>query len=197
MKKKKKSKKRGRIGDWIANPQPAKFPESWKIHNCVHVHFDGACGPNNPGGVPTFGWKIYHFSNHGIDDNSLATEKVLLAEGHGACIGFPHHSRTNNVAEWSALLDALAWMAENRIGSDRIVAIGDSDLVLKQFCKAWRTKAEHLKPMLDESTKLLSMCCGRNYKAVWVPRNLNTECDGLAEKAYERAKNDRRVFFND
>jgi ribonuclease HI len=141
------------------------------------LHFDGGCGPQNPGGLCTFGWHLDKPRGQPVHD------------GAGVCDGLPLAQRTNNVAEYHALCDGLAWMRENGVRCDRLTVCGDSRLVIMQLTGRWKCKTPHLAPLLQEATRGLHAACPsrgpRRWAARWIPRKLNGKADALARRAFD------------
>ena len=139
------------------------------------IYFDGACEPINPGGTASYGWLIKR------GDKIVAKGSGIVGSGNGM---------TNNVAEYTALIEALKHISKSNIV--RCLNIfGDSNLVCNHISKKWgwnnkKTKwvphkdSPHLKNCLDEVFDLL-----RNYKYEinWIPREQNQEADQLSKEA--------------
>src|SRR5262245_35256101 len=138
---------------------------AWGSVADVHrLYFDGACGPVNPGGIATFGWRL-------IDPGGrvLASEQGEVCRGAGA---------TNNVAEWHALLRALRFLA-GRDWQGTLQIHGASRLVINQLNGRWRCHKESLRRCRDDCLELLS---GIAWQAIWIPREENAETDALARQ---------------
>ena len=129
------------------------------------IEFDGACGPVNPGGVATYGWRLL-----GPDGRVLAVNSGEVCRGPGA---------TNNVAEWQALVFALRHLA-GQGWKGTLQICGDSRLVINQLNGLWGFRKQHLRPYRDECLRLLA---GIDWVAVWVPREENRGADALAKRA--------------
>jgi ribonuclease HI len=156
--KKKKGRKRGRdVG------------QNWGDARGVHrLYFDGACGPTNPGGVATYGWRL------------MAPDGEELASGTGeACRG---PGATNNVAEWHGLWAGLRSLAAKG-WRGRLQILGDSQLVLLQLNRLWRCHKERLRQYRDQCLALLE---GIEWRAVWIPREQNAEADALSRGGVSR-----------
>ena len=88
---------------------------------------------------------------------------------------------TNNVAEYSALLSGLQFASA--MGITRIVAEGDSTLVVKQVTGEYAVKKDHLKP-LNHSIKALVKTF--DYFSInYIPRAENFRADQLANVAMD------------
>ncbi len=77
---------------------------------------------------------------------------------------FGHDSVTNNVAEYSAVINALV------IAKDGDIISSDSQVVIYQLTGKYTCKADHLKPLQKIGLHLLSM---KNVRLMWEPRNKN------------------------
>jgi probable phosphoglycerate mutase len=108
----------------------------------------------------------------------FAPDGTPLAELSGS---LPH--ATNNVAEYSALIAALAWAADH--GVTALHVRSDSLLVVQQMRGAFKVKHEGLKP-LHGAARLFAHRIGRvTYEHI--RRELNAEADRLANCAMDQA----------
>lgn len=137
------------------------------------LHFDGACEPQNPGGVATGGWIVRE------GDEIILSGCREFARGEEA---------TNNVAEWCALGCGLRAMLDNRevIATSSLAIYGDSQLVIRQLKREWACKKEHLQKLRRRCDEILQEL-GIPWTAEWIPREQNAEADALSRKAYEDA----------
>ena len=133
----------------------------------ITIYFDGLCQPVNPGGVATYGYAIYQ------DGKAIKRGCRVIGEGSGM---------TNNVAEYSALKRALAWLNESGI-KDEITIKGDSQLVINQMKGVWKIKSQTSRKFVPEIRRLLK---GKRAKLTWIPREENLEADTLSRIAYKR-----------
>ena len=90
---------------------------------------------------------------------------------------------TNNVAEYSGLLAALRWAADNGIAKLHIRS--DSELLVKQMKGQYRVKNSGLQPLYEEAVAL-SRRIGR-VTFEHVRREYNKEADRLANEAMDEA----------
>jgi ribonuclease HI len=88
---------------------------------------------------------------------------------------------TNNVAEYYALI--LILEACRDLGFQRLRVSVDSTLVANQVKGAWRIKSQDLKPLLGRVRELLDAY--RDVEVISIPREKNSECDALANKAID------------
>ncbi len=103
----------------------------------------------------------------------------VLAEG-----SVPLEPTTVNVAEYRGLIDGL--LEAQRLGARRVHALMDSQLIVRQLTGEYRVKAEHLRPLYQWASKLISSFDG--FKCEHVPREKNERADELAGKAAKRSK---------
>lgn len=128
------------------------------------AYFDGGCFPN-PGGPGT--WAFIVKESDGSEHYS----------GRGTIPAGPES--TNNVAEWTALVAALRWLAERATSYGAVAIRGDSKMVIQQARGKWKVKKPHLKPFALEASRLLSQIGLARVHFEWVPRESNQECDSL------------------
>lgn len=105
--------------------------------------------------------------------------KLLFEEGK--YIGIT----TNNVAEYTAVLEALKVIKRNFANGIpvNIELYADSKLVIEQLSGRYKVKSPHLRPLIEE-IKILSFELGGITHA-HVPREKNTGADRLANLALD------------
>lgn len=134
----------------------------------ITVNIDGACEPVNPGGTASYGFVIKE------GNRTLKQGKGVVGEGEGM---------TNNVAEYTAAIEALKWIKLNLDPSD-ILLIGDSQLLIRQLKGEYAVRSSRIRPLYEKLVKLL-----KDLKAEvefkWVPREQNAEADRLSKEAIE------------
>lgn len=89
--------------------------------------------------------------------------------------------RTNNVAEYAALLGALARARE--LGISDLHVRSDSQLLVEQMTGGYRVKARHLQPLwlrAQQLTRAFRRCAFEH-----IYREHNHEADGLANRAIQ------------
>ena len=96
-------------------------------------------------------------------------------EGFAGAIG----RATNNVAEYTALLEALA-IALAR-DADDVELFADSELVVKQLRGDYKVKHPDLIPLHAEAVRLIARL--RKFKIGHVPRERNKDADRLVNRA--------------
>lgn len=134
------------------------------------INFDGACEPTNPGGVATWGYVV-----HGPDDFYYESYAVI-GEGEGM---------TNNIAEYTALLEAIKY-GKTCLNNNDFILRGDSKLVINQVSGLWKLKSENLRELYTLCMDMLEALRDRGTKVEleWVPREQNEEADEQSKKAY-------------
>lgn len=131
----------------------------------LHVFIDGA-SRGNPGPAST-----------GV---VLQDENGKTLKEYGRAIGI----ETNNVAEYTALLDALSLAA--KMGADSLRVHSDSLLLVKQLKGEYRVKnarlAGYLTQIREQTAKLA------DFEIVHVRREFNKQADKMANIALDSAK---------
>lgn len=128
------------------------------------IYTDGA-SRGNPGPA-SFGFTI-----------SDSSGKLIFEEGR--YIG----QTTNNVAEYTAVLEAFKWIRENLKEPAQVQVFADSKLVAEQLSGRYKVKAVHLKPIIAQ-IRILAMELG-GVTFTHVPREKNTVADRLANEALD------------
>ncbi len=90
--------------------------------------------------------------------------------------------QTNNVAEYTGLLRALALAEE--LGAEEVTLLLDSMLIVEQVRGRWRVKDAKLAPLHAEALARLGRF--RRWNARHVPRSENRAADALANEALDR-----------
>jgi ribonuclease HI len=90
--------------------------------------------------------------------------------------------QTNNVAEWTGVIRALALARD--LGADRVDLFLDSKLIVEQLHGRWRVKDAKLQPLWASAKSILGGF--RRWSATHVPRALNAQADALANEALDR-----------
>jgi probable phosphoglycerate mutase len=91
--------------------------------------------------------------------------------------------RTNNFAEYSALIGALQYALAN--GYDGLRAYADSELMVRQINGVYKVKSPDLQPLFREAKALISKL--KLFSIHHVPREQNREADRLANLAMDKA----------
>jgi ribonuclease HI len=108
-----------------------------------------------------------------LDDNGAPIE------GHAGVIG----EATNNVAEYSGLLEALRMAG--RAGAREVEILTDSELIARQIEGKYRVKNPGLKPLFAEAMKLIAGF--DSFSIRHVRREENTEADRMVNRALNLA----------
>jgi ribonuclease HI len=90
--------------------------------------------------------------------------------------------RTNNYAEYSALLGVLAWCLENKKSRVRVVA--DSELMVKQMQGKYKVNSPDLRPLWEEARRRANQL--EKFEIQHILRGGNKEADQLANDAMDR-----------
>lgn len=90
--------------------------------------------------------------------------------------------RTNNYAEYSGLLAALAYAVENKHRALKVVS--DSELMVKQIRGEYKVKSPELKILYDEARRLIRQL--NRFEIGHVLRQKNRDADRLANAAMDR-----------
>jgi ribonuclease HI len=88
---------------------------------------------------------------------------------------------TNNVAEYRAVLLAIARAAE--LGADEVELINDSELVAKQLTGAYKVKHPAMKPLYEQAQAGLGRFGRWSIRSV--PRAQNARADELVNEALD------------
>jgi len=138
----------------------------------IVVYYDGACGPNNPGGHGGSG--IYITQNERL----LYQESYYIGQG-------PHLS--NNVSEYVAVIRALSYLLDQKLNHENITLYGDSNLTVLQLSDKWKCKKGLYKQYFLMAKDLKKHFTDISF--VWIPREQNCIADELSKKAIFTHKN--------
>jgi ribonuclease HI len=101
-------------------------------------------------------------------------------EGRAGTIG----RATNNVAEYRALLEALARAAA--AGAEDVEIRADSELIVRQIEGRYKVRHPGLLPLHAEARRRIARF--RSFRIVHVPRRENADADRLVGLALDRAE---------
>lgn len=150
------------------------------VRTAVRLEFDGGID-RNPGGVMSIGWRVVE-KNGGV----LAEDGRRIAESE---YPNPEH-RTNNVAEFLALIGGLEWLTTEQPASSwsRVDVVGDSQFVVKCAQSPSRSSKPHLRPLIQQVQRLIGELryAGADVICHWVRREHNQKADELGRKAEGR-----------
>lgn len=88
---------------------------------------------------------------------------------------------TNNVAEYSAVVDALETIAAHG-GDENVVVRADSKLVVEQLSGRWKIKHPEMQQLAMRAKRALP---ASRVRYEWVPRAQNSAADKLANEAMD------------
>ncbi|MDA8346272.1 MAG: ribonuclease HI family protein [Thermaerobacter sp.] len=89
---------------------------------------------------------------------------------------------TNNVAEYSALIEALR--AAHGLGAEEVAVRSDSELMVKQILGELKVRHDGLQPLFVEARRLFLRF--RQWRIEYVPREQNRRADELANLSIDR-----------
>jgi ribonuclease HI len=123
---------------------------------------DGGCRAGNPGNTAS-AFIVY-------DGSELLTK-----------YGTAHdEKRTNNYAEYAAIIGLLEWALKNKVHG--ILVHSDSQLVVNQLNGSWAVKMPELLPIWAKAKNLADEVVA-DFK--WIPREQNTEADALVNEVMD------------
>ena len=95
--------------------------------------------------------------------------------------------KTNNEAEYLALIGALSWIKANQaaFSIDKISFFSDSQLLVRQVQGKYKVKAQNLKAYYQTAISLLHEI-SLPYLFQDIRREFNTQADELANQAMDR-----------
>ncbi len=88
---------------------------------------------------------------------------------------------TNNIAEWSALIEGLKLARAH--GCSELEVRGDSQLIIRQITGRYAVKSQNLIPLYNEAKKLCKNFGKISFK--WVQREKNADTDALSNRALD------------
>lgn len=94
-------------------------------------------------------------------------------------------SRTNNQAEYLAVIEALKKIVEISDNNSEIHCLLDSELVVEQLNQRYKLKNEGLKPLFWEIRELV-MKLGGKIQFEYISRNKNKLADKLVNEALDK-----------
>lgn len=92
-------------------------------------------------------------------------------------LGFYTGIKTNNQAEYLALIIGLFFVKQQATSEDLILIVSDSELMVRQIKGEYRVKNEGLQPLFQLAKILLR---GLQFNIAHVPREENSQADKLA-----------------
>lgn len=96
--------------------------------------------------------------------------------------------KTNNEAEYAALINALEWLENNKdnFSISKVNLFSDSQLLVRQIQGVYKVKASHLKPLHNLCLSLLKSI-NLPYIFTDIRRENNKLADSLANDAMDKA----------
>jgi len=132
------------------------------------LYFDGSCEPKNPKGIATYGYAIVKGTE------ILCTASEVIGEGEGM---------SNNVAEYTGLIEGLRKVKEILSENDELSIFGDSMLAINQMIGTYAVKSPNIIPLHKKAKDLVG---SMKITFRWIPREQNTLADGLSHKVFEK-----------
>jgi len=100
--------------------------------------------------------------------------------------------KTNNEAEYLALIELLAHLVETK--TYNVYVRGDSKLIVNQVNRVWQVKEPHLWELCVQACELIPR--SQIAKLKWVPREQNRYADRLSGEALDEQTKHLRKFFD-
>ncbi len=110
---------------------------------------------------------------------------IVMYDGQGNVVkefGRFIGTTTNNVAEYSALIEALR--AAHGLGAAEVAIRSDSELMVKQMLGEYKVRHDGLQPLFVEARRLFLRF--RRWRIEYVPREQNRRADELANLSIDR-----------
>lgn len=132
------------------------------------LHFDGSCGPKNPGGTAAYGYVL------DLEGGYPIYGRGVIGEGPGM---------TNNLAELWAAASGIEEFAKRCSPADALWVKGDSKLTINLLMGRYRAREDKAYyPGFQKAMKALrSLPHGVTVQFSWVPREENELCDTLSK----------------
>ncbi|MCI0392251.1 MAG: ribonuclease HI family protein [Acidobacteria bacterium] len=133
----------------------------------LEIYCDGAVlvNPGGPGG-----WGIV-----------VESRGRVVHREHGAL-----RNRTNNEAEYRAIIHALDWLCARGVGYASATIYSDSMLAVNQINGEWECRKEYLAWMCGECRRLIAQS-KIPVSVEWTPREANIEADTEAARGVAEA----------
>lgn len=145
----------------------------------LRLYFDGAAQPKNPG-IGTWGFVVCPEDGVPIDIDDANDEPTNII--YKLCgVVKKGDMATNNEAEYWALGMGLKWISENTQATS-LTIYGDSQLVVYQVNGLYECRSEKLIPLRKKIMERLAKIS--DWRAIWIPRHLNSLADELSDAAY-------------
>lgn len=125
------------------------------------IYADGLCEPNP--GKASWGYAVYH-------EGALLTAKN----------GFMGDGKTNNQAEYMAVIEALVYCHEDDDNEYEILT--DSQLVVNQLNGLWQVKSDSIRSWYDNAKDLIE-----SHVTIGFVKGIDNRADELTRLAYAEA----------
>jgi ribonuclease HI len=99
--------------------------------------------------------------------------------------GFYLGTKTNNQAEYHAMLLGVFYCKQNMAADDVLYVISDSQFLIRQMKGEYKVKTPHIKLLYDVAWRLLE---GINYSFCHVLRDYNQQADALANEGIQKKR---------
>lgn len=106
----------------------------------------------------------------------------ILREKRGKYLG----EATNNVAEYSAVIEALTWLIEKKERAAKMEFFLDSNLVVNQLNGKFKIKEPRLRELLVKVRALEGALYPTTPTYTYVPRSQNAQADLLVNETLDR-----------
>ncbi len=112
---------------------------------------------------------------------------VVISDGRNeiAAFGKKIGETTNNIAEYTAVIEALNWLKNNNLEQTEVSFFLDSTLVVNQINGLFKVKQGHLQELLMK-VRVLEQEVGGTITYAAVRRELNTRADQMVNEALDR-----------
>lgn len=172
------------------------------MHNTIHdelFEYDGEgadmqqlslfadCTPlREPIAPSTVEWRLYVDGASRNNPGPAGAGVYLLKNGVPVYQeGFYLGTKTNNQAEYHAMLLGIFYCKQNMSSSDVLYIISDSQFLIRQMKGEYKVKTPHIKILYDVAWRLLD---GVNYSFCHVLRDYNQQADALANEGIEKKR---------
>ena len=131
-------------------------------------------------------WAVYIDGASRGNPGKAGAGIMMRKDGEIVCQeGFYLGIKTNNQAEYYALLLGLFFLSQYAHQNDAIRIASDSELLVKQIAGSYRVKNEGLQPLYTFAINIINK---RPMTVMHVMRTDNTEADALANKGVDSKK---------
>lgn len=151
------------------------------------LHFDGLYEPRYADrGVATYGFVATHADATIHEESGLVAPPRPLASANSDAPMRASSPRWPDavVAEYGALIQSLAWLAQQDTTGCDIHVRGDSQLVIETVARRWNLTSPRLIPLRDAATRLAQQIGVTTYQKI--SREQNARADALSREAYHR-----------